>query len=243
MMAIFGNRSITIGRLLASSSAPIFLLVISSFFGQNVSAQYRIDSWNADNGLPQNPVNKVLQSRDGFIWLATFSGLVRYDGATFQIFNTVNTSGMKSSRFTGLFEDDDGNLWAPTEGQGLTLYREHTFTTFTTENGLPDNSINGIFYDHQGNLLFDTYKGVAQWKGNRIVNYSGDVPSESRGIRRIIFRGRGNVTWYLGNDGALYKFENGGVVKRLETEFNVIRVFEDRQARLWMEIEENTLRR
>src|SRR6185295_4646692 len=105
------------------------------------------------------------------------------------------------------------------------------------------NSINGIFYDHLGNLLFDTYKGVAQWKDNRFVNYTGNVPSESHGIRRIIFRGRSNVTWYLGDDGALNKFENGRVARTLQTPYNVIRMFEDRRSRLWMEVEDKGVRK
>ncbi|HYJ47306.1 MAG TPA: two-component regulator propeller domain-containing protein, partial [Pyrinomonadaceae bacterium] len=42
------------------------------------NAQYRFDSWTTDNGLPQVSVNSILQTRDGFLWLTTFGGLVRY---------------------------------------------------------------------------------------------------------------------------------------------------------------------
>jgi ligand-binding sensor domain-containing protein len=57
-------------------------------------AQYRIDSWTTEHGLPQNSVTDVLQTRDGFLWLTTFGGLVRFDGATLQVHNTVNTEGV-----------------------------------------------------------------------------------------------------------------------------------------------------
>src|SRR5215472_16265641 len=151
-----------VARCCSSLKLLTLISLVYLLTSASISAQYRIDSWNADNGLPQNPVNAVLQTRDGFIWLATFAGLVRYDGADFQIFNTVTTKGIKSSRFISLFEDDDGNIWAPTEGQGLTLYRykDRTFTTFTTDNGLLDNSILAIFYDGQSNLLFDSPRGL-----------------------------------------------------------------------------------
>src|SRR5262249_9467424 len=149
-------------------------------------------------GLPQNSVNAVLQTSDGFIWLATFAGLVRYDGADFQIFNTVTTKGIKSSRFVDLFEDDEGNIWAPTEGQGLTLYTSKTrnFTTFTTENGLPDNAISSIFYDGKGNLLFDSPKGIVQWRRGSFVTYTGDIPSDSNPSIVINSRSRSGTTWF-----------------------------------------------
>src|ERR1700716_3463241 len=75
------------------------------------TAQYGFDSWTTDNGLPQGCVNAQLQTRDGYICLATFGGLVRFDGLRFQVFNTGNTKGLRSGRVIGLFEDRAGNLW------------------------------------------------------------------------------------------------------------------------------------
>src|SRR5215510_5976693 len=75
--------------------------------GQSASAQYRFDAWTTDNGLPQNCINDILQTSDGYLWMATFDGLVRYDGVRFRVFNSGNTPGIKSSRFLSLFEDRD----------------------------------------------------------------------------------------------------------------------------------------
>lgn len=50
---------------------------------------YRFDSWTTDNGLPQGSINSILQTRDGYIWLATFGGLARFDGLRFQVFNAA----------------------------------------------------------------------------------------------------------------------------------------------------------
>ena len=61
-------------------------------------AQYRFDSWTTEDGLPQNSVNAILQTRDGYLWLGTFGGLTRFDGVKFTIFNTGNTPGLKSNR-------------------------------------------------------------------------------------------------------------------------------------------------
>src|SRR6267142_2856654 len=72
-----------------------------------VAAQYRFDSWTTDNGLPQVSVNSLVQTRDGFLWLTTYGGLVRYDGLRFQVFNTLNTTGLRTSRFVRAIEDHE----------------------------------------------------------------------------------------------------------------------------------------
>src|SRR5262245_44836056 len=96
-------------------AALVLLLFGVSIPLRAAGPQYRFDSWTTDNGLPQVSVNSICQTRDGFIWIATFGGLVRYDGLRFQVFNTGNTKGLRSSRFSRLTEDREGNLWISTE--------------------------------------------------------------------------------------------------------------------------------
>src|SRR4051812_37151697 len=100
--------NITLALFLAIASPPVLR-----------PADYRIESWTADNGLPVSAVNRVLQTRDGYLWLATFAGLVRYNGSNFEAYNTANTSELRTSRFTHLVADRAGGFWAPTEGQGI----------------------------------------------------------------------------------------------------------------------------
>ena len=164
--------------------------------------QYRIDAWTADNGLPSNPVNRVLQTKDGFIWLATFAGLVRYDGARFEVFNTGTTPELRSSRFTDLFEDRQGNLWAATEAQGLARHAGGVFQLYTTADGMPDNTARDFFYDEDGRLLLDSTKGVAEWTGQRFVPYTGAAASVSRADVRSPFRMPSGASWHLAGSTA-----------------------------------------
>lgn len=64
-----------------------------------VQAQYRFDSWTTDNGLPHNAVWALRQTRDGYLWLATGDGLVRFDGVRFRVFNKANTPGLTNANF------------------------------------------------------------------------------------------------------------------------------------------------
>ena len=102
-------------------------------------AQYRFDHWTADNGLPQNSVRDIVQTRDGYLWLTTFDGLVRFDGVRFTVFNKSNSPGITTNRFVSLYEDGQGDLWANTENSGLTRLHQGRFVTYTTESGLPEN--------------------------------------------------------------------------------------------------------
>ena len=67
--------------------AVIVWLALLPSLAANAAAQHRFDSWTTENGLPQNSVNDILQTRDGYLWLATFGGLVRFDGVRFVIFD------------------------------------------------------------------------------------------------------------------------------------------------------------
>src|SRR6185369_4256856 len=98
----------------------LFFLVACAISPGMANAQYRFDHWAADNGLPQNSVRDIVQTRDGYLWLSTLDSLVRFDGVRFTVFNKSNSPGIISNRFLNLYEDAQGDLWASTESGGLT---------------------------------------------------------------------------------------------------------------------------
>src|SRR6266550_3357260 len=199
-------------------------------FAPAAPAQFRFDSWTTDNGLPQASINSILQTRDGFLWFTTYGGLVRYDGLRFQVFNTGNTKGLRSGRLNNLFEDRDGTLWISTEGQGLTRYKDGTFTTYTTENGLPDNQVQRLEGDADGNLLFQARDALWQRKGDSFAPHS---PAAGEPFKGITQRMAGGAIWYL--DGShLRKFDHGRVTADFDSRFQILRSFEDSQGRVWI---------
>ncbi|MBK6427527.1 MAG: hypothetical protein IPF82_15405 [Blastocatellia bacterium] len=82
------------------------------------------------NGLPQNSVYAVVQTRDGYLWMATLGGLARFDGTTMKVYSPATSPGLGSSRLTALFEDSAGALWIGTEDGRLIRYLEDRFETF-----------------------------------------------------------------------------------------------------------------
>ena len=84
-------------------------------------------SWKTEEGLPDNAVTAVVQTRDGYLWIGTYGGLVRFDGVHFTVFNSASNPGLQSDRVTSLFEDAQGNLWIGHERGDLTLYHDGKF--------------------------------------------------------------------------------------------------------------------
>jgi signal transduction histidine kinase/ligand-binding sensor domain-containing protein len=161
----------TISRRAASISRPecvtallTLLLVIIPTSAQQKRNEYSADFWTTDEGLPQNQVRSILQTRDGYIWLTTNDGLVRFDGVRFRVFGKGNTTGVESNRFNSLHEDADGGLWAGTEDGGLTRYTSGRFQSFTTAQGLPNNIVRGVWDDEASGLLVGTVGGLARWR-------------------------------------------------------------------------------
>jgi hypothetical protein len=202
----------------------VALACFTGFAAQaSASEQFRFDSWTTDNGLPQVSVNSILQTRDGFLWLTTFGGLVRYDGLRFQVFNTANTKGLTTSRLMDLFEDGEGNLWITTEGQGVTRYKDGAFQTYTTADGLPSNQISRIDGDAHGKPLFGFGDSRLQWTG---AGFAPHAPAEGEPTTGILQRTARGALWY--RDGEhVRKFENGRVTVDLTPGFSILRLFED----------------
>jgi ligand-binding sensor domain-containing protein len=128
-----------------------------------VSAQYSFDVWTAHTG-PQNVISGISQTADGYLWLATCDGLIRFDGVRFTVFNKSNSPGIDSNQFESLYQDRNGDLWLTTESNGITRYRRGSFTTYTTQHGLPYNSVRGITGDTAGNLWVLSGNSIARWQ-------------------------------------------------------------------------------
>jgi transcriptional regulator with PAS, ATPase and Fis domain/ligand-binding sensor domain-containing protein len=130
---------------------------------QKASDHYIHTVWSTDAGLPQNSVTALVQTRDGYLWVGTSGGLARFDGVQFTVFTTANTKGLKSNRIKILYEDRAGHLWIGTEGGGVTRLSQGTWTTYTTKEHLPHDTIESVFEDREGALWVMTMKGLARY--------------------------------------------------------------------------------
>jgi diguanylate cyclase (GGDEF)-like protein len=163
-------------------------------------AQYRFDRFTTDNGLPQNTVAAITQTRDGYLWLATYDGLVRYDGVHFTIFDKGSNPDIRCNWFHSLWKDPQGTLWAGTVEGGLLRYRDGVFRAFTTNDGLPDKSIPNIQGAQSGAPLIFFSSGAYLWDDDRL----SAMPADPRDLRE--FEDAFGTRWVLEPD-ALLRFK------------------------------------
>lgn len=118
--------------------------------------QYLHDIWQTRDGLPQNTITAIAQTPDGYLWLGTREGLIRFDGVRFTVFDSDNTPEITQDQVLSLLADRQGRLWIGTWGGGLVLFEGRRFTRFTSEDGLPGDLISAIFEDRHGRLWVGT---------------------------------------------------------------------------------------
>jgi ligand-binding sensor domain-containing protein/signal transduction histidine kinase len=137
--------------------------------------QHLEKSWDVRDGLPDNGVNAVFQTRDGYLWIGTEKGLARFDGVQFRVFDPWNTKELHSERVSALCEDAGGDLWIGTKGGGVTRYREGEFKHI----GLSSQFVSALCADRQQQVWIGTSGGgLFGFRDGSLVSYSatGGMP-------------------------------------------------------------------
>jgi len=229
--------------LIACFFLPLIQLPAADLDPQLPLTQYGIDTWDGSDGLPQIRIRAIVQTRDGYLWLGTASGLSRFDGVNFTTFGTQNGS-LKDNEVSCLQEDDNGALWIGTWGGGLTRYQKGQFTTFTTADGLPDDSIRRLDKDREGNLWIATPHGLGSFCRGKFTTYTtrdglpnNFINSISAGSSQGIFAAAGG--WLSRFDGGKFVLVPGvvdGSDGRLDT------LTSGKDGALWMTFESSKIK-
>ena len=133
---------------------------------------FRQEVWKTEQGLPQNTVPAIVQTKDGYLWVGTELGLARFDGLHFTTFNKTNTPELKSNVVDALLEDHNGNLWIGTAGGGLTTLSKGRFHTYGAKDGLSSDSVLSLLEDRSGAIWIGTDGGgLNQFENGRFAVY------------------------------------------------------------------------
>ena len=155
--------------------------------------QYAHDSWTTQTGLPQNSVWAVAETRDGYLWIGTQEGLVRFDGTRFTVFDRENTPVFKSAEVTALAEGKDGSLWVGTRGAGVLQLSAGRVQAFTAQEGLADNMVLSLVPDSGGGLWAITEGGLSSIRDGRTQSYPGVAGLSGNQVRSVVEDGKGGV--------------------------------------------------
>ena len=171
--------------------------------------EFLVDGWSTENNLPSSTVTSIAQTPDGYLWVGTYDGLARFDGARFVTKDPVNTPELSQPRVQALFLDGQGTLWINTFRGGLTSYRngvfrqelpdQPTFDLHTTLVAATSNRV--VFVTQFGEVL-------ARDPSQTNVEWSVVVPPpDSRPIFQCA--DAAGKFWFLARDGHILQFDDG----------------------------------
>ncbi|MEX0609552.1 MAG: ATP-binding protein [Balneolaceae bacterium] len=130
------------------------------FSWEELESQYLVRHYTVDDGLPVNTVSHMLHASDGFIYLLTLDGLVRFDGDRFRVFDSANTPGFKSNRFLNMAEGKDGEIWLNDDLNNLYLFKGGEAARLQDIEAFRDYKVNEFAGTSGGKIWISTNKGV-----------------------------------------------------------------------------------
>ena len=154
-------------------------------------------------GLPTSDANAIVQSAEGFIWIGSYSGLIRYDGNEFYRYDS--STGMSS--VVSLFVDSQGRLWIGTNDSGVFLLQGDQFTSYDQNDGLRSSSVRAIQEDQDGNILVATTMGMAYIDPEGTLHVLNE-PLINREYICELVEGQDGVIFGVTNSGAFFTLED-----------------------------------
>ncbi|MBR5420921.1 MAG: response regulator [Lachnospiraceae bacterium] len=181
--------------------------------GQMEGMGYSAVLYNASNGLPTSDANAILSARDGYIWIGGYSGILRYDGNSFERLDA--SGGLSSGK--ALYEDSRGRLWVGTNDNGVVLLDGDESIRYTYKEGLPSSTIRSFVEDTEGGIYIGTTNGICYVDEGGLLSMVDDSQLNNEYVVRLTTDGKGGIfgnTWdgdvFCIRDRRLEAYYHGG---------------------------------
>jgi len=187
--------------------------------------QYGHDTWTSQNGLPGEAVYQILESPDGYLWLRTSAGLVRFDGVRFTLSELVVAGRPVNEQVKTMCLGAQGDLLVRTSSRTL-IYRDGGFADYRPPAPLPDGDIRTMF-ETRGRQLFLGSDDFLYLIGNA----PNTVRSRTSWISSIVEKSGG--TLWIGGAKALFTYRAGVLSEYAQGLGNIGSLVRDRAGNLW----------
>jgi len=219
-------------------------LLVTSVTGQHTTANsipYSRRVWQSADGLPEDFAQALARTRDGYLWIGTQSGLVRFDGQHFRRY----TLPVGASYVRTMLVTRDGRVWAGTFAGGLIAYDPATQQITQVRDALSNPRVEGLAEDRDGNLWIATQEGLDRLdaKTKQVTHYRHD-PNDAASladdrVRGLLFDREGRL--WVGTRAGVQVMRGDrfdGVIAAMAGRF-VSKIFEDDRGRIWFGTTEN----
>ena len=167
-LEVLGQRRWRLRWLAAGLSLACVAVALQAKEPNKAMTQFVREQWGSDRGFPSGPVYAITQTNDGYLWIGTAKGLVRFDGLNFHLFQPSNNAGVPSGPVLGLLADAEGNLWIREQGAVLLRYHDGKFEDLSTGFVRPEVAVTAMARGEDGQALFaGVLNGIFQYAAGR----------------------------------------------------------------------------
>ncbi|HEY3863940.1 MAG TPA: two-component regulator propeller domain-containing protein [Verrucomicrobiae bacterium] len=173
----------------------------------HASFAYAARTWQTADGLPNNDVQAIAQTTDGYLWVGTAAGLARFNGVSFASFEARTPPQIKGAAIPALCADRDGSLWIGADGGGLLRWKDGVFSSWNAAGGLAGDAVRVIYQSQDNSLWIGATTGMSRYKDGQFVTYTKKQGLLSDSVQ-CIFEDRDGVLW-IGTSRGLNRLKDG----------------------------------
>jgi signal transduction histidine kinase/ligand-binding sensor domain-containing protein len=181
---------------------------------QGAQFNYSAHQWQQEQGLPQNTASDVMQGDDGFLWLATYGGLVRFDGERFLTFDGGNTPAFREGGgIVALAPSRGGGLWIADDAGNILRMKDRRISLICS---FPDRGFDRVAEDADGNVwMVDRNRNLLRLADKREFPFESSNTKVWTLSQLVVERGTGRV-WVLRH--GMLEYLAGDKLRPVETE-------------------------
>lgn len=198
---------------------PFLFLLLSLMMGLSLRAQtqalppevpltqFLLDTWETADGLPTSSILGLLQSRDGYVWISSYQGLIRFDGISFEVFDPGTSKLLAGGTITAMAEDSSGALWLGVRSGGVVLLKDGHFHQVISPLQIKETRV--IAIDAQNRVWIGTAgQGTLLYEGGQLSAFTSD-PGLARATVTSLYPTTDGGIWIGTEEHGLARYANG----------------------------------
>ena len=162
-------------------------------------------TWQTDEGLPDNNVTGVAQTIDGYLWVATLGGMMRFDGEHFEKFSTTYLPKVPRPVVRTMYLDQRGRLWLIMDRGSVIRVGETVARVFDAADGLPDSRVSGVAEDNEDGIWFVCGSEVYRIREDKVERFGAKEGLPAGGYPWLATDEQGQLWFACGSQVGIYR--------------------------------------